>query len=103
VQSQSNVGALEADTQSEETHMIRNTLFGISVLALSAGSAFAAPVKHSVAKTPVVAQADTAAPSGDAKPAKKEKAAKKSKKAKGDDASKTEGSKEMKGTAPATK
>lgn len=79
--------------------MIRNTLFGISVLALSAGSAFAAPVKHSVAKTPVVAQADTAAPSGDAaKPAKK---AKKSKKAKGD-ASKTEGSKEMKGTAPAT-
>jgi hypothetical protein len=62
--------------------MIRNTLFGISVLALSAGSAFAAPAKHTVAKTPVVAQADTAAPAGDAaKPAKK---AKKSKKAKGD-------------------
>lgn len=79
--------------------MIRNTLFGISVLALSAGSAFAAPVKHPVAKTPVVAQADTAAPSGDAaKPAKKEKSAKKSKKAKGDEAGK-----EMKGTAPATK
>ncbi len=83
--------------------MIRNTLFGISVLALSAGSAFAGPVKHSVAKTAVVAQADTAAPGADAaKPAKKEKSAKKSKKAKGD-ASKTEGSKEMKGTAPATK
>ncbi|HVV17577.1 MAG TPA: hypothetical protein VHH90_10265 [Polyangia bacterium] len=73
--------------------MIRNTLFGISVLALSAGSAFAAPVKHPVAKTPVVAQADTAAPAGDAaKPAKKSK--KSSKKAKGD-ATKTEGAKEM--------
>ncbi len=73
--------------------MIRNTLFGISVLALSAGSAFAAPVKHPVAKTPVVAQADTAAPAGDAaKPAKKTK--KSSKKAKGD-APKTEGAKEM--------
>ncbi|MFL5305924.1 MAG: hypothetical protein ACJ8F1_11965 [Polyangia bacterium] len=73
--------------------MIRNTLFGISVLALSAGSAFAAPVKHPVAKTPVVAQADTAAPAGDAaKPAKKTK--KSSKKAKGD-ATKTEGAKEM--------
>lgn len=79
--------------------MIRNTLFGISVLALSAGSAFAAPAKHTVAKTPVVAQADTAAPSGDAaKPAKKEKA-KKGKKAKGGDAPKTE----MKGTAPEAK
>ena len=73
--------------------MIRNTLFGISVLALSAGSAFAAPVKHQVAKTPVVAQADTAAPAGDAaKPAKKSK--KSTKKEKGD-ATKTEGAKEM--------
>ncbi len=80
--------------------MIRNTLFGISVLALSAGSAFASPVKHSVAKTPVVAQADTAAPAGDAaKPAKKEKAKKGGKKAKGDAAPKTE----MKGTAPEAK
>lgn len=82
--------------------MIRNTLFGISVLALSAGSAFAAPVKHHSAKTPVVAQADTAAPAGDAaKPAKKDtKASKKSgKKAKGDAAPKTE----MKGTAPEAK
>lgn len=74
--------------------MIRNTLFGISVLALSAGSAFAAPVKHPVAKTPVVAQADTAAPAGDAaKPAKKSKKSKKSDKG---DATKTEGAKEMK-------
>ncbi|MES1209109.1 MAG: hypothetical protein ABUS79_24490 [Pseudomonadota bacterium] len=40
-------------------------------------------MKHPVAKTPVVAQADTAAPAGDAaKPAKKSK--KSSKKAKGD-------------------
>jgi hypothetical protein len=102
VQSRRNVGGTEADTNSKENTMIRNTLFGISVLALSAGSAFAAPVTHAVKKTPVVAQADTAAPSGDAaKPAKKSK--KSSKKAKGDDASKTEGSKEMKGTAPATK
>ena len=80
--------------------MIRNTLFGISVLALSAGSAFASPAKHTVAKTPVVAQADTAAPAGDAaKPAKKEKSKKSSKKAKGGDAPKTE----MKGTAPEAK
>jgi hypothetical protein len=78
--------------------MIRNTLFGLSVLALSAGSAFAAPVKHQVAKTPVVAQADTAAPSDAAKPAKdaKKPAKKSSKKAK------TEGAKEMKAPAPAT-
>lgn len=81
--------------------MIRNTLFGISVLALSAGSAFAAsPAKHKVAKTPVVAQADTAAPAGDAaKPAKKEKASKKGSKKAG----KTEGAKEMKAPAPETK
>ena len=78
--------------------MIRNTLFGISVLALSAGSAFASPVKHSVPKTPVVAQADTAAPAGDAaKPAKKEKMSKKG----GKKAGKTEGSKEVKGATPA--
>ncbi len=79
--------------------MIRNTLFGISVLALSAGSAFASPVKHTVTKkTPVVAQADTSAPAGDAaKPAKKEKASKKG----GKKASKTEGAKELKGATPA--
>ncbi len=78
--------------------MIRNTLFGLSVLALSAGSAFAAQPKHPVAKTPVVAQADTAAPTDGAKPAKETKKStkKSSKKAK------TEGAKEMKGDAPAT-
>jgi hypothetical protein len=79
--------------------MIRNTLFGLSVLALSAGSAFAAPVKHPVAKTPVVAQADTAAPSGDA--AKPAKDAKKSTKKSTKKSSKTEGAKEMKTAAPA--
>jgi hypothetical protein len=74
--------------------MIRTTLFGISVLALSVGSAFAAPVKHSVAKTAVVAEADAPAPAGDAaKPAKKSK---KSKKKSSGDAAKTEGAKEMK-------
>ena len=75
--------------------MIRNALFGISMLALS-GSAFAAtPVaKTHASKARVVAQApagDSAAPAAD-KPAKKEK--KHTKKAKGD---KTEGAKEMKG------
>jgi len=86
--------------------MIRNVMFGISMLALSAGSAFAAtPVAttHHTSKARVVAAApagDTAAPAAD-KPAKKEK---KAKKAKGGDAAKTEGatkdSKEMKGAAP---
>jgi hypothetical protein len=53
--------------------MIRNVMFGISLLALSGASAFAAPVKH-VSKPRVVAQADTAAPATDkAAPAKKEK------------------------------
>jgi len=78
--------------------MIRNTLFGLSVLALSAGSAFAATAKHPVAKTPVVAQADSAAPGDAAKPAKEtKKTSKKSTKK-----AKTEGAKEMKTDAPAT-
>jgi hypothetical protein len=73
--------------------MIRNVMFGISLLALSGASAFAAPVKH-VSKPRVVAQADTAAPAADkAAPAKKEK--KHVKKTKGD-AAKTDGAKEMK-------
>ena len=50
--------------------MIRTTLFGISMLALTAGSAFAAPAKHQVAKSHVVAQEGSAAPAAD-KPAKK--------------------------------
>jgi hypothetical protein len=81
--------------------MIRNALFGISMLALS-GSAIAAPAaKTHTSKPVVVAQApagDTAAPAD--KGAKKEK--KHTKKAtKGE---KTEGSKEMKSApAPETK
>jgi hypothetical protein len=61
--------------------MIRNTMFGLSLLALTAGSAFAGPAKH-VATTRTVAEApagDTAAPADKAAPAKKEKKAKKEK------------------------
>jgi hypothetical protein len=83
--------------------MIRNAMFGLSLLALSAGSALAAPAKH-VSKPRVVAEAsapagDTAAPAGD-KADKKTKKAKKDKAPKGE---KTEGAKEMKAPAPATK
>jgi hypothetical protein len=80
-------------------HMIRKTIFGLSLLALSAGSALAAPAHHQVSKSRTVAEAsapaaDTTAPSGD----KADKKAKKSKgkKDKGGDAAKTEGAKEMK-------
>jgi hypothetical protein len=86
--------------------MIRNAMFGLSLIAFSAGSAFAGNVKHA-AKTPVVA----AAPAGDpakteekpaeAAPAKKEK--KSTKKEKAPKAEKTEGKTEMKADAPATK
>jgi hypothetical protein len=79
--------------------MIRNTLFGLSVLALSAGSAFAAPVKHPVAKTPVVAQADSAAPGDAAKPAAKD--AKKTTKKSTKKTTKSDAKPEMKGEAPA--
>ena len=77
--------------------MIRNALFGISMLALS-GSAIAAPAAKTHASKPVVvAQApaggDTAAPAD--KGAKKEKKHKKAPKGE-----KTEGSKQMK-NAPA--
>ena len=56
--------------------MIRNTLFGLSLLALTTGSAFAAPVKHTGSKPRIVAEAKTPAPAGDStaatdKPAKK--------------------------------
>ena len=88
--------------------MIRNMMFGISLLALSGASAFAAPaVKVHSSKPRVVAQAgDTAAPADKAAPAKKEK--KHSKKSGKADAGKTEGAKEMKAApektpAPATK
>jgi hypothetical protein len=82
--------------------MLRNTLFGISMLALTTGSAFAATAKHQVAAKPhVVAQSDSATPSTD-KPAKKstKKTTKKSTKT---DAAKGEGSKEMKAPAPEAK
>lgn len=74
--------------------MIRNMLFGISLLTLST-SAFAAPAAKHVTRARVVAQADAPAPAGDkAAPAKKEK--KHVKKATKGDAAKTEGAKEMK-------
>ena len=84
--------------------MIRNAMFGLSLLALSTGSAFAA-TKHHAAKPVVVAEAapaapaDSAAPAGD-KAVKKEKKAKKEKAPK---AEKTEGKTEMKADAPAAK
>jgi hypothetical protein len=87
--------------------MIRNALFGLSLFALTTGSAFAATSKHAVvqhptAKTPVVAQAKTDAPAADAtgKPAKK--TSKKSmKKAAPKSATTPDGAKEMKAAPPA--
>jgi len=81
--------------------MIRTTLFGISMLALTAGSAFAAPAKHQVAKSHVVAQEGSATPAAD-KPAKKstKKTTKKSTKT---DAAKGDSGKEMKAPAPEAK
>jgi hypothetical protein len=85
--------------------MIRNLMFGLSLLALTGASAGAAPVaKTHSSKAKVVAQAtpagDTAAPADKPAPAKKEKkhATKKSTKAEAPkgDAAKSEGSKEMK-------
>jgi hypothetical protein len=81
--------------------MIRTTLFGISMLALTAGSAFAAPAKHQVAKSHVVAQEGTATPSAD-KPAKKS-AKKSTKKSTKTDAAKGDSGKEMKAPAPEAK
>lgn len=81
--------------------MIRNAFFGISLLALSATSAFAAPVKHHTSTTRVVAQAgtpgaDSTAPAGD-------KATKKhTKKAKAAKSEKTDAPKEMNPSAPAS-
>jgi|GEM_PF-6804941 len=83
--------------------MIRNAIFGFSILALSAGSAFAG-VKHHASKPVVVAEAsapaaDTAAPAGDATEKKAKKSTKSTKKDKGE--AKTEGAKEIKAPAPA--
>jgi len=89
--------------------MIRNTMLGLSLLALTTGSALAATPAHKHAAKPVNV---AAAPAGDAAKEgakadapktdapKKEKKAKKDKAAKGD-AAKTEGAKEMKAPAPA--
>lgn len=84
--------------------MIRNLMFGISLLALSGASAVAAPaVKHN-AKASIVAEAapatDSTAPAD--KPVKKEKKAKKAKTEGKTEGTKTEGAKEM-APAPATK
>jgi hypothetical protein len=82
--------------------MIRNTMLGLSLLALTSASAFAAAPKTVVThhSTRTVAQGEAApAPSTD-KPAKKEKKAKKEKAPKAEGA-KTEGAKDMK--APETK
>lgn len=84
--------------------MIRNVMFGISMLALSSSAFAATPVAkthHGKARVVAAAEAapagDTAAPADKPAPAKKEK---KAKKAKGD-AAKTEGAKEIKAPAPA--
>jgi hypothetical protein len=86
--------------------MIRNAMFGLSLIAFSAGSAFAGNVKHA-AKTPVVAAAvagdaaKTEEKPAEAAPAKKDKKA--TKKEKAPKAEKTEGKTEMKADAPVTK
>lgn len=60
--------------------MIRNTMFGLSLLALTAGSAFAAPAKHVATVAEAAPAGDTAAPADKtAAPVKKEKKAKKEK------------------------
>jgi hypothetical protein len=89
--------------------MIRTTLFGISMLALTAGSAFAAPAKHQVAKSHVVAQEGSATPAAD-KPAKKSTKASTKKSAKSTKTDATKGAsgkdasgKEMKAPAPEAK
>ena len=85
--------------------MIRNAMFGLSLIAFTAGSAFAGNVKHA-AKTPVVAAAvagdaaKTEEKPAEAAPAKKDKKAKKEKAPK---AEKTEGKTEMKSDAPVAK
>jgi hypothetical protein len=75
--------------------MIRNTMFALSLLALTGTSAFASSkvvaMHHS---TRTVAEGE-AAPAGD-KPAKEEKKAKKSKKAKADKGAKDEKAPEAK-------
>lgn len=64
--------------------MIRNTMLGLSLLALTGASAFAAPMVHPAQKNKVVAQAPAGDAAKDGASATKEKKAKHSKKAKGD-------------------
>jgi outer membrane biosynthesis protein TonB len=87
--------------------MIRNAMFGLSLLAFSAGSAFAGASKHQ-AKPVVVAEApaaDTAAPTDKPADEKKTKKSKKEKSTKTDGKTETkpEGAKEMAPTPPVTK
>jgi hypothetical protein len=83
--------------QQRRMKMIRNVMFGVSLLALSGASAIAAPATaHKANKASVVAQADTAAPADKTATPKKEKKHTGGKKGTKTDASKSEGSKEMK-------
>jgi hypothetical protein len=83
--------------------MIRNTMFGLSLMALTAGSAFAAPVKHHVVRTVAAAPAtDTATPPADGA-AKPEKKAHKAKKAPKADAPKADAKAPTPAPAPETK
>ena len=82
--------------------MIRNALFGISMLTLTAGSAFAATAKHPVAKSHTVAQSDSATPAAD-KPAKKTTKKSTKKSSTKTDAAKGDSGKEMKAPAPEAK
>ncbi|HVZ74741.1 MAG TPA: hypothetical protein VHJ20_20300 [Polyangia bacterium] len=74
--------------------MIRNTMFGLSLMALTAGSALAAPVvkHHTTTRTVAEAPAGETAPAADkaAKPEKKAHKAKKEKAGAAKDAPKAE-------------
>lgn len=90
--------------------MIRNAMFGLSLLAFSAGSAFAGGGKHQakpvvVAEAPKAPAADTAAPADKPADEKKMKKSKKEKSTKTDGKTETkpEGAKEMAPTPPVTK
>jgi hypothetical protein len=85
--------------QQRRMKMIRNVMFGVSLLALSGASAFAAPATaHKVHKSSVVAQADTAAPADKTAAPKtdKKEGKKHTKKTPKADAPKADSSKEMK-------
>jgi hypothetical protein len=84
--------------------MIRNTMLGLSLLALSGTSAFAAPMTKHQTPAKIVAQApaaDSATPKDSKEPAKDAKKTKHVKKGKTDAAPKAEMA--PKAEAPATK